>query len=166
MKKLYKIISICLVVFLGIGIGYSVVKYYNKVVLANEQLDKDHDPKVLKEKVQIDIMPCKDTPNITKEQAIEIAIKEGGPAERAKNIHAQYCLFSDTGMLIHPNDKIVQDNPLLKNKDYIDGIPVWIVSFRGINGDKTILRHGTPVTEVSFVIDAISGNPIYSFTYR
>lgn len=166
MKKPYSIILICIVIFLGIGTGYSAVRHYINIVLANEKLDKDFDPIELKERCQIDIKSCNVTSNITKEQAIEIAIKEGGPADRAKKIHAQYCLYTDTAMLVHPNDKIVQDNPLLKNKECIDEIPVWIVSFRGINGNENILRHGTPVTETNFVIDAITGNPLYSFSYR
>lgn len=165
MKKLFRIISFCVILFLGIGIGYSAIRYYNRIALANEQLDDDFDPKELKEKTDIDIKPCKDIPAITKEQAIEIAIKNGGPKDRAKKIHAQYCLLSDPVMQIHPNDKIVQDNPLLKNKNNIEGIPVWIVSFRGI-GDKEMLRHGRAVTENNFVIDATTGNLLYNFNFR
>lgn len=162
MIKFRKFIIVLLMVAVGLGIGYGGIKVVNNKVKADEQLDLDHDPKTLKDIAGIDIKECKDTPKITKDQAIEIAIKNGAPSDRAKKIHAQYCLFSNLGFMIQPTEKIVKDNPLLQGKNNLDSIPVWIISFRGMNNVK-----GNQIrTEMNFVIDATSGDVIYAFAYR
>lgn len=140
--KLWVIISTAILI--GIGITTASIIVHNNIKLM-EQLSKDFDPEELIERTQIEIEPCFNTPEISEDEAIEIAIKEGGPKDRAKKIHAQYVLLTDS---------------------HHDRIPVWIVSFRGINGNKNITRHGTPVTENNFVIDSVSGRTIFCFSFR
>lgn len=138
------LVIICTALFLVIGITYISIRTYSNIKLM-EQLGKDFDPVELEEKTQIKIGPCYTTPKISQNEAIEIATKEGGPKDRAKKIYAQYVLLTDS---------------------HHDRIPVWIVSFRGINGNNKITRHGTPVTENNIVINAISGRPIFAFSFR
>jgi hypothetical protein len=143
-SKLFAI-AICILILLGIGTGYESIEFYIYRVEYKKQLKMDFDPTMLKERAQIEIKPCNDIPKVTEQEAIEIAIKNGGPGDRAQVIHAQYVLLTDS---------------------FHDSIPVWIVSFRGINGNENITRHGTPVTENNFVIDVRGGNVLYCFSFR
>lgn len=143
-SKLFAV-AICILILLVIGAGYESIKFYAYKLEYKKQLEMDFDHVELKERAQIEIKPCYDNPGITEQEAIKIAIKNGGPSDRARVIHAQYVLLTDS---------------------FHDSIPVWIVSFRGINGNENITRHGTPVTENNFVIDARGGNVLYCFSFR
>jgi hypothetical protein len=162
MIKAYKFVIAVIIMALGLGIGYAGIKVFKSHVIADEQLNMDHDPETLKERVDMDIKPCNDIPRITKEQALDIATKHRGSTDGVKKIHAQYCSLTTGVVVLHPEDKPVKENPALKGKDNIESLPIWIVSFRGLDGHK----HVHPYTEVNYVVDATSGVVIYSFTYR
>lgn len=106
---------------------------------------------------------------ITKEQAIESANTEAGSwVTQAKKIsvlkskmtYKNFTLFSE---------ETLNANPDLKAKGYIDNLPVWIVSYQGLNlppkgGSLTI--QAKPNTEYNVVVDAVSGKPLVAYRYR
>jgi hypothetical protein len=65
-----------------------------------------------------------------------------------------------------------EKNPALKSKGHPERIPVYIVSFQGLNEQARSFPknfQGTPpapTTEWNVVVDATTGIPLMSFTYR
>jgi predicted small secreted protein len=149
-----------LVVILGIVMGYGIMSTLNNSALAQHDYDQDFDVNELYKKTKKIFKECIDIPKISEEQAINIA-QQTGP-KNAKHIHAQYGVLTDENIMLNPSREDIKNNPKLANAEYIKELPVWIVSFRGLE----IKRRGGVKTEFNFVIDAQTGNILYAFVFR
>jgi len=126
----------------------------------------------LKQKMDIDIADLQDTPKITEEQAIEAAKNAFPDLAISTNIKVQKNIMTYKGTTLF-SDAELSKNPPLKEKGYIDNMPVWIVSFKGLKifraGISTTtdeLRRKSMHEEENVVVDAETGEALYSFTYR
>lgn len=133
------------------------------------------DPVTLKQKANIDIKEIptdyvvsdsfsgKKLSPISMQQAIDAANVYTSNLFNNAKIKAQKNLLTDNVFTIQALDKTAIDaDPILKTKSEIKDIPVWLVSYQGIN----LERQKTKFTEQVVVVDAISGKVLYSFRYR
>ncbi len=123
----------------------------------------------------IEIKTANETPTLTKEEAIEIAKKDVGQqiGNEVESITAMYVKFTnhsggmDSPALVLPGNNIVMED-----------IPVWIVTFHGVNvpwqgpgpmfnskGER-IDVNVDPYGDLNVVIDANSGDVLEGFSYN
>lgn len=110
---------------------------------------------------------------ISKEQAIAIAT-DGGKVQ-CKAIHAQKKLLTNKSYQMFSSEEL-KKNSKLKEKGYLDKDPVWIVSFEGltIQSSQPFIPNEEPQemppsrahTEQNTVIDAMTGEVLYIFSFR
>lgn len=145
------------------------------IIYANNEKQPNISANELKDKMDIDIAEVNDTAKsvkITKDQAIDIA-KEFFPENaESKNIKAQLNAMTNKGFKMF-SPTALEKNPTLKEKGYLDNAPVWIVSCKGLTIHRsggTMLdseqKKANPHTEENVVIDAITGEPLYTFSFR
>lgn len=90
-------------------------------------------------------------------------------AETATNIKAEYQLMSNPNFEQF-SEKALEKNAALKQTKHLEKTPVFIISFEGIKrkghdfyGSK---KEPTVFSEQNVVVDAISGEVLYSYNYR
>lgn len=156
-----------------LGLLSGVVFYsFSKPIQANTKVSDEpiQDKFKLKKEMKIELAEPSGGPTITKEQALETANKMVGPlAGQAKKIHVKHYLMTDpTWTMFSPEQ--LDANPKLKEKGYMDKVPVWIVSYEGLNLPPHTGSEGEGKvkgnTEFNIVIDATSGKPLIDFKYR
>jgi hypothetical protein len=125
----------------------------------------------------IEIKPADGKPLLNKEEAIEIAKKDAGEriSNEAKSIMAMYVKLTDrpggenSPALVLPGTNIVMED-----------IPVWIVTFHGVNvpfsnahpmfnsKEKQVDVNVNPYVygDLNIVIDANTGNVLEEFSYN
>lgn len=128
--------------------------------------------KDMKEKMDIDITNCSDATPITKEQAIKAAKNEcPGYAAEATEIVAQKNYMTNKSFQMFSPEALAKNRSLKDNG--LDNSPVWIVSFKGLTiyrcglSDMTDdMRKASSHQEYDVVVDATSGETLFSTTFR
>lgn len=112
------------------------------------------------------------TPRITRDEAINIARKDFLDVKDSTKIKAQYNLMTYKDFTAFSEEELTK-NPKLKAIGHLQKAPVWIVSFKGLNitrsGGVNITdeqKKQTAHTEENVVIDAETGEPLFSFSFR
>lgn len=152
------------------GLGYAMAFPTNATDKTTQQLQAavtEHDTNRLKIHSIILNKPTQPAA-ISTEKAIEIASNYAvGFAKEAKSIVAEYQLITNTSLNLF-SEAAKEKNPKLKNDGYLNVTPVYIVSFKGVNG-RGRAAHGKQAatyTELNVVVDANSGELLFSFNYR
>jgi hypothetical protein len=103
-------------------------------------------------------------PRVNKQAALTLAAEYFGLSHVAKDVHAQYNILTYKGIKTAGiSEKARNANPKLKEAAYIKDIPVWIVSYQGLNLKRA---HGVVLHEHNIVIDAETGELLFGFKYR
>jgi hypothetical protein len=122
--------------------------------------------------INITFQPTDTSPKIDKKEIKSIAermLKES--SMKPKEVYLQYGLITDKGASINIFSKeYLEKNPTLKDKTYINEIPVWLITFKGLLKDdyddsniSNDLPGKQPLNINTAVIDAMSGAVLYSF---
>ncbi len=125
------------------------------------------DKKMLKKVAKMDIVDTDVNTTICREDAIKI-VKDQFPllSEQAKNIKAQKVMLTQPGCGPLSNESVSKNNSL-KEKGYIDNIPVWIVVLK--DGNYNMPSNGTgdnkKSADMQIIIDANSGEVLNAFFY-
>lgn len=88
---------------------------------------------------------------------------------KPSEICVQYGLISDNCVTVNVfSNEALDANPDLKNKTSISQIPVWLVTFKGLQGknytgDISGPSGRRPLDTSTVVIDAVSGKVLYTF---
>ncbi|MDA8442421.1 MAG: PepSY domain-containing protein [Peptococcaceae bacterium] len=119
----------------------------------------------------ISLVTPKSPPSISKNQAISIAKKQLGPqTKNAKSITAEYWAVLNNSFKGFSAVALAK-NPKLQNNAQ-NAVPIWIVSFRGLSiaprGGRPGLKYPSNAyhTELNVFIDANTGEPLYTLSYR
>lgn len=106
---------------------------------------------------------------ITKDEAIEFASRYAPLfADTAKLIKAEYVLMTNPDFNLFSDEALNKNDALRQNK-HLNKTPIYLVSFEGITKkghDGFGGKEPTNFTEQNVVVDAISGEILYSFNYR
>lgn len=176
-KKSYfiKIATIIIIVGLIGFAGTLVANTKNNVANANSDAaynnvaSEEQDKVKLKKEMRIDLLDSTDTPKISKEEAIAAANQEAGVIkDEATKIVATYHLMTYQDFTMF-SEEVLNANPKLREKGYIDKLPVWIVSYKGLQlpAKGGFFPHAKAKpknnTEFNVVVDAASGKPLISY---
>lgn len=157
-----------LIIGLTLSVGILSTSGYN--ALAEEQPNILADD--IKTKMNIDITDNKDTPVISKEVAIENAKKAFPELASVNNIKTQLNKMTYKGLTLF-SEEAIKKNPRLKTNGYLENDPVWIVSFKGLKirpsgpaGTPDVDKEKRVHQEENVVVDALTGETLFSFTFR
>ena len=100
---------------------------------------------------------------VNKEMAISKANDITGVSNKANSIHSQLTIMTNEDILA-PGipQKTKYNNPQITEKGYLYKVPVWIISYEGLN----IQNKEHNLTESNIVIDATTGEEIFGYIYR
>ncbi|HEX9063020.1 MAG TPA: hypothetical protein VF941_22840 [Clostridia bacterium] len=156
-------------IFIFVG---TIGNVYNMAVsIEAPNLDAD----TVKKEMGMNIAKCDIVPAISREQAVEAAKKAFPDLASSQNIKTQLNTITYNGFTAFSAEAL-DKNPKIKEKGYLDQIPVWIVSFKGLvlyenslvnlgdKGNQKIIEKSNE--EENVVVDAESGVVFYSFTFR
>jgi hypothetical protein len=102
---------------------------------------------------------------VTKDDAIKAASTSFPLSYSAKSIKAEYQLLTATDMKSFSEKALVKNNKL---KEGLNGTPVYIITFKGVSFPSAGGGKGQHVTftENNVVVDATSGEVLFSFSYK
>jgi hypothetical protein len=107
---------------------------------------------------------------ISKDEAI-LKAKEAFPqwANDATETMVEYHLVSNDDFQMF-SDNAKEKNADIKSKNHLDKVPAYIVSFKGMSYQGHVpsgFKGVVPVHhEYNVIVDAMSGEPLYGFSYR
>lgn len=173
---LWKKVFIAFAVIALIGCG-AVFAYAANQNASNENSVTISNPDVqdtvkLKSEMGIDLVNVPPIKAISKEEAIVAANNEVGTIknEATKIVVTFHQITYKTFTLF--SEDVLNANPELKAKGYMDKLPVWIVSYKGLKlqpkGGFSLnpSQKPRPNTEYNVVVDAYSGKPLVKYEYR
>ncbi|MDP4178105.1 MAG: hypothetical protein Q8900_07170 [Bacillota bacterium] len=169
--------AVAIIIFIVVSIHFVSTLLYNANLIShsanNSDLNKTSDKQFLDAETLKPLgITIKDGPpascKISKQDAISIANDFTGDLYKmSEGISAQYNLCTDNGITINAISKDAIDaDPILKSKQKIEDIPVWIVSYQGVSASVkgySMLSKSTNssiTTQNKFtivIVDAISG---------
>lgn len=116
------------------------------------------------QKLGIFIQPSTINPIVSADQIKQIASRYSNHISD-QNTHYELVQMTNPSFKMF-SQSALDRNPKLKTDGYIKDLPVWLISFQGLN----IPSHGPgPIVydhETIYVIDASTGEELYGFNYR
>lgn len=126
--------------------------------------EKKHDPLILDKKIGIKVKTIKNLESTISLERIKDISRDIPEASQTTNIDYELVSATMPNFNMFSTDAL-EKNVKLKQNGYIKGLPVWLVSFKDINIPATtegLIAH----SEIVYVIDAMTGEKLMSFTYR
>lgn len=158
-KRVLFVITMFVIAVMSLGI----VTYASNGISPEEAAKKDKTEKFaqMKKNLNIDALEITDNHNINQQQAISIAKTLPFSSANAKEIKAYQAMITSQNIKTQGlSPDALKANPKIKEKDYVSEIPVWIITFKGVND---IGSHGAVFPDNNVVIDATTGQFLFGF---